>query len=323
MNSASQHRFALGPLGALLLALALCAPAQANLPSTPPDPKRSLYSELAWWDREPFHFGTLIGHMYRPLGLIRRVTWYHGSFLGGLGDDPPGWERRAHFEYDREGRTTLVEESSMGHLDQRSVVERGPSVAFEYDDELGTVTKLDRDVDGVWRETLWCRFDGAGRIVEAVSCRGGDGSFQSKSEYDYDDDGNVRELRLTHANGAVSTLSFELDQQGRLTRRRMARADGSIYHDARFSWSEAGRLLASDVHGDGTAPEWNFCTYDGASRMLSSYWMGEGPECSVRDLAYEDDARGNWVLQLSRADSTKHGTYSYGPSRRRDIEYWD
>jgi hypothetical protein len=271
------------------LGLALGASAQQ-----PPDPTFGVPGREWTLGGNPYFTGSDIGAMYLPSGRIRRVSWYEESGLGGLGNDPPGWEKRTVLVFNDAGQCVEVEEWAMGLLEFRTVLQavgsspgqRGISWIL-HEPVRCTMSEAVRDSGGHQITTLVTPW-----TPDGVGPSGGDPS--TTAEYGYDAAGRVlwETIPNGYLPGTSSRREWWYDRAGRIRVRSSQLSERGQRHTDTFDYDEQGRIRARSFRSDGESTEygWEF-EWDLRGRMIEDCSTIDGRISSTTSYRYAEDGR--------------------------------
>jgi hypothetical protein len=200
-----------------------------------------------------------------------------------------------------------------------------------------------RPSGGTQRLSQGCEYDLQGKLAQSTSFAP-DGSVWYFVRWSYDAAGRIAEVRYEYTHW---TRRLEYDTRSRVIRAWTLKDHSPSIERLEFQFDENDRLLASRDIIDGETTEFAQYTYSPGGKLIarqtSHTWRDEfrGGDCveetfdgidrpMSRDIydehgklrylsrwAYENDSRGNWVLQL---ESLVAG-WPPGPVTWRKIEY--
>lgn len=158
-------------------------------------------------------------------------------------------------------------------------------------------------------------YDANGRIVRDRRDENGDGLFDSTTEFDYREDGQVQEQRVSSAMGD-SRYTTVYDGQGRRIRfEQEYTGDGVVDECQRYTWGDHGRLVneAQDDGCDGTLEAQTQFDYDALGNLIrksSDNFGGDGVIDRIEAFEYTD-SRHPHRLTRELKDPDGDGTWEF------------
>jgi len=183
--------------------------------------------------------------------------------------------------------------------------------------------------DTLWRKTTYT-YNGAGQLTKAVSTDT-DGDVWFRDVYAYNQAGRPSQIDHLDLDGSfLHRATYTYNPQGQITERSLSDADGSRISSNAYAYETDGKLgkmneVTTRGRNGSLTSRWVYF-YD--ERGNEREWIAYKADGSIRRkevYAYEYDARGNWVKQVT-SEWIPDGAAGYlepAEAVYRDITYYE